>query len=235
MNIIQRLEAGTILSIYKPLEWTSFDVIRKLKGLLGRHIPKFKIGHAGTLDPLAEGLLIICTQKMTKQVDAIHSLKKTYIANIFLGATRPSYDKETEIDQTFDISHIDETMVRDILSKFKGIQQQTPPIHSAVKKDGKPVYLKARKGIDVSISSKEIEIYDIELLEFNLPTIRIKTTVSKGTYIRTLAKDIGEKLNSGAYLDHLIRTQIGEYTIENALSILEIEAKIKEIERHASL
>lgn len=221
--LIQDIADGAIIPVYKPLHWTSFDVVRKIQGLSRKAIPKLKIGHAGTLDPMAEGLLIVCTQKMTKQVEIIQSQKKTYIATIFLGATRPSYDLETEIDQRFETSHIDREMVENILSKFLGKQLQTPPIYSAVKQDGKPIYLKARKGIDVVIQPKEIEIFDIQILDYALPYLKIACTVSKGTYIRTLAKDIGESLQSGAYLDHLIRTKIGDYTSDNALSIDDLE------------
>lgn len=227
MSLKSKLEEGSILSIYKPLTWTSFDVVRKIKIMTKRSIPKLKIGHAGTLDPLAEGLLIICTQRMTKQVDAIHALPKTYIAKIVLGANRPSHDKETEISQTFDTSLLNLELINSVLSSFKGIQQQYPPAYSAVKVGGEPAYLKARQGIEVEIKSKEIEIYSIELIESDLPSITIKVQVSKGTYIRTLAYDIGVKLNSGAYLDHLIRTEIGEYSIENSIKMDDIDLELK--------
>lgn len=219
MNLLNDLAEGVILPVYKPLEWTSFDVVKKIKGMTRKSIPKLKIGHAGTLDPLAEGLLIICTQKMTKQVDAIHALPKTYIATIFLGAERPSYDKETEISANYPIEHIDEKFVVEKLKSFLGRQNQIPPVYSAIKQDGKRLFLKARKGIEVEVKPKEIEVYDIKLLDFHLPLIKIEVTVSKGTYIRTLAYDIGKKLNSGAYLDHLIRSKVGEYSIEESLDI----------------
>ena len=219
MNLVHDLAEGVILPVYKPLEWTSFDVVKKIKGMTRKSIPKLKIGHAGTLDPLAEGLLIICTQKMTKQVDAIHALPKTYIATIFLGAERPSYDKETEISANYPIEHIDEKFVVETLKSFLGRQEQIPPVYSAIKQDGKRLFLKARKGIEVEVKPKEIEVYDIKLLSFHLPLIKIEVTVSKGTYIRTLAYDIGKKLNSGAYLDHLIRSKVGDYSIEQSLDI----------------
>jgi len=231
MSLVNELESGIILPVYKPLQWTSFDVVRKIKGLTRKSIPKLKIGHAGTLDPLAEGILIICTQKMTKQVDAIHNLPKTYIATIFLGAERPSYDKETEISATYSIDHIDQHLVIESLNSFIGIQDQLPPVFSAVKLDGKPAYLKARKGLDIEIKPKEIEIYAIKLIEFNLPFIKIEVTVSKGTYIRTLAYDIGKRLNSGAYLDHLIRSKVGNYTIENTISIDTISQSLGKVEQ----
>lgn len=219
MNLLDELENGTILPVYKPLDWTSFDVVKKIKGLTRKSVSKLKIGHAGTLDPLAEGLLIICTQKMTKQVDAIHALPKTYIATIFLGAERPSYDKETDISATYPIDHIDEKLVSDTLKSFMGKQEQIPPVYSAVKQDGKRLFLKARKGIEVEVKPKEIEVYDIRLIEFNLPLIKVEVRVSKGTYIRTLAFDIGKRLNSGAYLDHLVRSKVGDYSIEHSLDM----------------
>ncbi len=226
MDLIQNISEGCILSVYKPLEWTSFDVVRKLKMLLRKDIANLKIGHAGTLDPLAEGLLIICTQKMTKQVESIQNMKKTYIARIFLGATRPSIDKETEIDAEFPTDHITEEALEFLLLSIHGKQLQTPPIYSAIKVEGKRVYLSARKGVDVLITPKEIEIFEIKLTSFKLPYIEIQATVSKGTYIRTIAKDIGLKLNSGAYLDHLVRTQVGEFSSANAYTIEAIENEI---------
>ncbi|MFY7861612.1 MAG: tRNA pseudouridine(55) synthase TruB [Chitinophagales bacterium] len=235
-NLIQQISQGAILSINKPLGWTSFDVVRKLKFLLQKAVPKIKIGHAGTLDPLAEGLLIVCTQKMTKQVETIQSQHKTYVAKIFLGATRLSYDKETEIDQTFGTNHINEDLVRKTLKTFEGEQEQIPPIFSAIKQDGKPVYLKARKGVEIEMKSKTIQIYEIALVRYEFPIIEIKVVVSKGTYIRSLAFDIGERLNSGAYLDHLVRTQIGDYKLENAHQITDLEHLIRNFSKsHADI
>lgn len=227
MNLLKEIEDGTILSVYKPLTWTSFDVVNKIKSLTKKQIPKLKIGHAGTLDPLAEGLLIICTQRMTKQVEHIHTLPKTYIAHIFLGANRPSYDKETEISEMFPIKHIDKSIIEKTLSEFKGKQQQYPPVFSAVKQDGKPLYLKARKGIEVAIQPKEIEIYSIKLLDWTSPILKVELTVSKGTYIRSFAYDLGKKLQSGAYLDYLERTQIGEYHIDKAWKMEELDNTLK--------
>lgn len=223
MNIPNQIEEGAILPVYKPLGWTSFDVVRKIKYLAKRAIPKLKIGHAGTLDPLAEGLLIICTQKMTKQVDAIHLLPKTYIATITFGANRPSYDKETEISETFETNHLSREIVETCLTSFLGKQSQFPPIFSAVKSEGKPMYLKARKGIDVEVKAKEVEFYSIQLIDYELPNIKVELTVSKGTYIRSFAYDLGVKLNTGAYLDHLVRNKIGKYTIEESLSMSKLE------------
>lgn len=226
-DLLKLLEEGVILPVYKPLTWTSFDVVRKIKGMTRKAIPKLKIGHAGTLDPLAEGLLILCTQKMTKQVETIQSMPKTYVASIFLGAERPSYDKETEISATYATNHITEDLVSKVLTTFIGKQLQIPPIFSAVKQDGKPLYLKARHGEEAEIKSKEIEIYDITLLEYSLPYIKIEVVVSKGTYIRSLAYDIGKKLNAGAYLDHLLRSQVGIYNIENAVGMDQIHRALE--------
>lgn len=226
MSIVSQLEKGSIIPIYKPLEWTSFDVVRKIKMLCRDAIPKLKIGHAGTLDPLAEGLLIICTEKMTKQVDNIHALPKTYIATITLGANRPSYDKETEISETFSTEHLTIELITEALNSFKGKQTQFPPVHSAVKIDGKRAFLKARQGIEVLTRSRDVEFYSVELISAELPSIKVKVKVSKGTYIRTLAFDLGVKLNCGAYLEHLIRTDIGEYSIENSIRIEDIKNEI---------
>jgi tRNA pseudouridine55 synthase len=234
MSIISKLKEGSILPIYKPLEWTSFDVVRKIKTLCREAIPKLKIGHAGTLDPLAEGLLIICTEKMTKQVDNIHALPKTYIATIVLGANRPSYDKETEISETFTTEHLTLDLITEALKSFEGKQTQFPPAHSAVKLDGKRAFLKARQGIEVITRSRDVEFYSVELLSVELTTIKVKVKVSKGTYIRTLAFDLGVKLNSGAYLDHLVRTDIGDYSIDNSISIVDLENEIKLLFPHTN-
>jgi tRNA pseudouridine55 synthase len=163
---------------------------------------------------------------MTKQVDAIHALPKTYIATIFLGAERPSYDKETEVFATYSIDHLSEPFVIETLASFLGNQEQIPPIYSAVKLGGKPAYLKARKGVEVEIKAKEIEIYEIKVLEYAIPLLKIEVTASKGTYIRTLAYDIGKKLNTGAYLDHLIRSKIGDYSIGQSIDIDTIHSSL---------
>lgn len=230
MNLIEQIEEGAILLVNKPLKWTSFDIVNKIKWLSKRHIPKLKIGHAGTLDPLADGLLIVCTQKMTKQVETIQAQPKTYIATLFLGATRPSFDRETEINQTFPTEHINLDNIKEVLEGFIGIQQQFPPAFSAIKQGGKPIYLKARKGIEVEIKSKEIEIYHIEILDYTFPYLKFEVKTSKGTYIRSLANDIGIRLQSGAYLHHLTRTKIGDYNLENGLEIDFIESTLKSIE-----
>lgn len=230
MTLIKQLEEGMILLVNKPLNWTSFDIVNKIKWLSKRHIPKFKIGHAGTLDPLADGLLIVCTQMMTKQVETIQAQKKTYIATVFLGATRPSFDRETEIDATFPTEPFKRDEIIQVLNSFLGKQQQFPPAFSAIKQGGKPIYLKARKGIAVEIQSKEIEIFKIELMEYEFPFLKFEVDTSKGTYIRSLANDIGLRLNNGAYLHHLTRTKIGDYDLKNAWNIDDIEKELKTIE-----
>lgn len=227
MNFVESLLEGAILPIYKPLDWTSFDVVNKLKFALKPFNKKIKVGHAGTLDPKAEGLLIVCTGKMTKKVEEIQVMPKTYIANVELGATRPSFDMETEIEETFDVKHINEKSIRDVLHSFQGKQMQTPPQFSAVKIKGKPAYLSARKGKKVEINPKEIEIYSIELGEYDKPNAMIECCVSKGTYIRTLANDIGLELKSGAFLRHLVRSKIGHYSIEESYQINDIVNLIK--------
>jgi tRNA pseudouridine55 synthase len=229
------LAQGSIIPIYKPLTWTSFDTIRKIKGLTKKNIPKLKIGHAGTLDPLAEGLLIICTQAKTKSIEEIQAMPKTYIAKICLGANRPSYDKETEIIETFDISAISQDVVQKTIMSFEGIQDQIPPIYSAVKQDGKPLYLKARKGESAEIKAKQIHIHRIHILDISMPYVSMEVVVSKGTYIRSLAFDIGAKLGCGAYLDHLLRKKIGEYDSENAWTIEELESSCKAKDVHKEL
>lgn len=227
MSLGKLLASGAIIGVYKPLDWTSFDIIRKIQGLTKREIPKLKVGHAGTLDPKAEGLVIICTQQMTKRIEELQLQTKTYIAKIALGATRPSHDLETEIDQTYETSHISEQSVRDVLNGFLGSSLQTPPIYSALKVDGKRAYHSARAGKELKLAPREIMIHAIELLSYDQKEITISVIVSKGTYIRTLAYDIGVKLNSGAYLAHLIRTAIGAYHSDEAYTIDTIDHELR--------
>lgn len=228
LNIRQQIESGCVLLINKPLTWTSFDAVNKIKSHFRKLQPKFKIGHAGTLDPLADGLLIICTQKFTKTIESIQIQKKTYVAQIFIGATRPSFDRETEIDQNYSTDHISIDLIKETLQSFIGVQQQFPPVFSAIKQGGKPIYLKARKGIEVEVKSKEIEIYNIEFQGYQNQILTIEVSCSKGTYIRSLANDIGKKLNSGAYLHALTRTKIGDYSLENAYNLDDLIAQIRE-------
>ena len=211
--------SGEIIGIDKPLGWTSFDAVKRVRGVIQRRlgVKKFKVGHAGTLDPLATGVLIICTGRATRRIEELQSGEKEYIAQIRLGATTPSYDLETEIDQTYPVEHITEDLVREVLPQFQGTIMQVPPVFSAVKIDGKRAYKYARKGKEVELKAKPLVISEIELLSCELPTIEIRVVCSKGTYIRALARDIGEALGSGAYLTALARTRIGEYKLEDCI------------------
>lgn len=215
MNFIK----GEILSFNKPYGWTSFLVVSKVRSAISKklHVKKMKVGHAGTLDPLATGVLIVCTGKSTKLIDELQSHTKEYIATLKLGATTPSYDKETEEDAVYPTEHITKELVETVLQRFIGTIEQTPPEYSAVKINGKRAYEFARKGKSVELKPKTLVIDSIELLECNFPEIVIRVVCSKGTYIRALARDIGRELQSGAYLTGLVRTRIGEYKIDECL------------------
>ncbi len=215
MNFIK----GEILSFNKPYGWTSFQVVSKVRSAISKklHVKKMKVGHAGTLDPLATGVLIVCTGKSTKLIDELQSHTKEYIATLKLGATTPSYDKETEEDAVYPTEHITKELVKTVLQRFIGTIEQTPPEYSAVKINGKRAYEFARKGKSVELKPKTLVIDSIELLECNFPEIVIRVVCSKGTYIRALARDIGRELQSGAYLTGLVRTRIGEYKIDECL------------------
>lgn len=215
MNFIK----GEILSFNKPYGWTSFQVVSKVRSAISKklHVKKMKVGHAGTLDPLATGVLIVCTGKSTKLIDELQSHTKEYIATLKLGATTPSYDKETEEDAVYPTEHITKELVETVLRRFIGTIEQTPPEYSAVKINGKRAYEFARKGKSVELKPKTLVIDSIELLECNFPEIVIRVVCSKGTYIRALARDIGRELQSGAYLTGLVRTRIGEYKIDECL------------------
>lgn len=221
-------EAGEMLLIDKPLDWTSFDVVNKLKAAFRKKYPKLKIGHAGTLDPKATGLLIVCTGKMTKSIETIQNADKVYTGSIFLGATTECYDTEKPVNQTFDISGITEVQVRSCAASFLGEQEQYPPAHSAVKIDGKRAYKLARKGHEVQVRPKCIRIDEFELTQVALPLIGFRVACSKGTYIRSLAHDFGKRLNSGAYLASLRREKIGDYAVNDAW---QLEALVAEINR----
>lgn len=216
---------GRELLFNKPLGWTSFDVVNKVRiGLRNAYgIRKIKVGHSGTLDPLATGLLIVCTGRFTKKLESYQELGKEYVANVRLGATTPSFDLETEVDRTFPTEHIHKDAVSQVLTTFIGRQLQIPPIYSAKKIDGKRAYDYAREGETTEIRKQSIEIYDISLLSFELPELTIRVSCSKGTYIRSLARDIGEKLGSGAHLTGLIRTAIGPYLLKDAWEIENLE------------
>ena len=209
---------GTILSFDKPLEWTSFGLVSKVRYLLCKHIgeKKLKVGHAGTLDPLATGVLIICTGKSTKQIDTLQAKTKEYIATLQLGATTPSFDLETEVDATYPTAHITREKVEEALTRFIGRIEQVPPSYSACKVDGKRAYDLARQGKEVELKAKVLVIDEIELQDFNPSSMQatIRVVCSKGTYIRALARDIGLALESGAHLTALRRTRIGDYRVE---------------------
>ncbi|WP_375238381.1 tRNA pseudouridine(55) synthase TruB [Aurantibacter sp.] len=217
--------AGHVLLIDKPLEWTSFQAVNKLRWEIRQafNIKKIKVGHAGTLDPLATGLLVICTGKMTKQIDTFQGQIKEYTGTIVLGSTTPSYDLETEVDKTFEIAHITEDLIHETTKQFTGEINQFPPIFSALKKEGKRLYEFARAGETVDIPSRKITIntFEITKIETSIDNINVdfRVVCSKGTYIRSLAHDFGKALNSGGHLSALRRTKIGDYSVENAVSI----------------
>ena len=212
--------AGEIIPIFKPYTWTSFQIVNKIRYHLSRkyNVKRFKVGHAGTLDPLATGVLLLCTGKATKRIEELQAQTKEYVAEIMLGATTPSFDMEHPVDATYPYEHITRDMIEKVLEQFVGNIEQRPPLFSACKVDGKRAYDLARGGSDMQLAPKLIRIDNIELLEFNLPKIKISVTCGKGTYIRSLARDIGEALQSGAYLTALERTRIGEYNIEKCIT-----------------
>lgn len=212
--------AGEIIAINKPYTWTSFQIVNKVRYHLSRKygIKRFKVGHAGTLDPLASGVLLLCTGKATKRIEELQGQTKEYEAEIMLGATTPSFDMEHPVDARYPYEHITREMVEETLKQFVGDIAQRPPLFSACKVDGKRAYDLARKGSDMQLEPKQIRIDSIELLECELPKIRIRVVCGKGTYIRSLARDIGEALESGGYLTDLVRTRIGEYRLENCIT-----------------
>jgi tRNA pseudouridine55 synthase len=219
---------GQVLLIDKPLNWTSFQVVNKLRWEIRQrfNIKKIKVGHAGTLDPLATGLLIICTGKKTKEIDVYQGQIKEYTGTFTLGATTPSYDLETEINKTFSIEHISEELLKEITKQFIGDIQQKPPIFSAIKKEGKRLYELARKGETTEIKARTVNISAFEITNINLPKVDFKVICSKGTYIRSLAFDFGIALNSGAHLSALRRTKIGNFSVDKGLSIDEFIEKL---------
>jgi tRNA pseudouridine55 synthase len=230
MNSEFQFEEGEVLLIDKPLEWTSFDVVNKIRHEISRKLgKKIKVGHAGTLDPLATGLLIICTGKMTKQIDLLQAKDKEYTGAFYLGKTTPSYDAETEPDADFPIEHLTETLIQDATHLFLGEILQYPPMFSAIKVQGKKLYELARKGKSIEVQARQIEIREFEISQVNLPQVRFRVHCSKGTYIRSLAHDFGKALNSGAYLAELKRTKIGEFDIQKAYSLEALIAKIREM------
>ncbi len=222
--------SGEVIAVDKPLGWTSFDAVKRIRGAIQRklNVKKFKVGHAGTLDPLATGVLIICTGRATRDIERLQNGTKEYIATIKLGATTPSFDLETEIDKTFPYEHITEEMVKEVLPRFMGKIMQVPPVYSAVKIDGKRAYKYARKGAEVELKAKPLVIEELELLSCDLPELRLRIVCSKGTYIRALTRDIGMALNSGAHLTALCRTRVGDIRLDDCLSIDDAVKKISE-------
>jgi tRNA pseudouridine55 synthase len=221
---------GEILFIDKPYKWTSFDVVNKIRCLVKYHfgIKKVKLGHAGTLDPLATGLLILCSGTFTKKIDEFQGLEKEYTGTMVLGATTPSFDMEKEIDKTFDISGISKEEIVNAAKTFIGNIKQIPPAFSAKKINGERAYESARKGIDLVIESKDIFIREFEITTIDLPNISFRVVCSKGTYIRSLVRDFGEILKNGAYLSELKRTRIGDYLLKDALTLDEFEQRISQ-------
>lgn len=216
---------GKILYFNKPLNWTSFALVKRIRSRISREleIKKIKVGHAGTLDPLATGVMIICTGKATKLIESFQYQTKEYVATIQLGATTPSFDLETEIDQTYPYEHITKEQVEETLKTFIGTIEQVPPAYSACKVNGERAYDLARKGEEVELKPKILVIDDIELIDYQLPVVKVRVVCSKGTYIRALARDIGAALGSGGHLIGLIRTRIGDIRLEDCLEIEQVD------------
>lgn len=214
---------GQVLLVNKPLEWTSFDIIKKIRVTAGIS----KVGHAGTLDPLATGLLIVCTGKFTKKINEYMGMEKEYTGTFTLGAVTPTYDRESEPVEIKPYEHISLDDMNRILPQFTGVIQQVPPIHSAIKKDGKPVYLMARKGIEVKLEPRTITIHEFEITGVELPVVSFRVVCSTGTYIRSLANDFGAALGCGGYLSSLCRTRIGQFQVADAYEIDELAAGLK--------
>lgn len=230
VNINMNFLDGEILYIDKPYGWTSFDAVKRIRGALLRRlkVKKLKVGHAGTLDPLATGVMMVCTGKATKLIDELQARTKEYVATIALGATTPSFDLETEIDATYPIAHITRELVEETLKRFVGPISQIPPAFSACKINGERAYKRARRGDEVTIKPKLLVIDSIELLEFSPESITVKVVCSKGTYIRALARDIGEALGSGGHLTALRRTRVGEVAVDRCMTVDNAVTLIKE-------
>jgi len=221
---------GSTLLVNKPKDWTSFDVVNKIRATI-RHafgIKKIKVGHSGTLDPMATGLLIICTGKHMKKLHEFQGLSKCYEGTILFGGTTPSYDAETEIDQAYPIDHLTPTLLEEALTAFRGKIEQVPPMFSAIKVDGQPLYKKARKGERVEIKARPVEITQFDLERIELPEVDFKVACSKGTYIRSLAHDLGKAVDSGAHLTRLVRTKVGEFDLDNAWNLEALVENIRE-------
>ncbi|MDH3651646.1 MAG: tRNA pseudouridine(55) synthase TruB [Saprospiraceae bacterium] len=229
MDDLKNIIAGTCLLVNKPLEWTSFDVVNKVRHTIrsSYDLKKIKVGHAGTLDPLATGLLILCTGKMTKQIDSYQGQDKIYMGEMHLGATTPSYDRELDVDNTYPIDHISELDIYQTATCFVGEIEQIPPAFSAIKKDGIPLYKLARAGKKVRPQPRKVQVHQLDITKIELPIVSFTVRCSKGTYIRSLAHDFGKRLGSGAYLSKLCRTAIGSHVLEDAWNLDELIDAIK--------
>lgn len=227
-------QEGELLLFNKPFEWTSFNLVNSVRHLVKHHteIKKIKVGHAGTLDPLATGLLIICTGKFTKKIDEYQGLEKEYAGTFTLGKTTPSFDLETEINQSFPTNHISDSLIKETAKTFIGEIEQTPPVFSAIKIDGKRAYLYARKKEEVVIKSKIVKISEFEITAIDMPVVYFRIVCSKGTYIRSLANDFGIKIKSGAYLSSLTRTRIGNFRLEDSLEINDFKETLIKLKNH---
>jgi tRNA pseudouridine55 synthase len=225
---VQDFLDGQILLINKPLGWTSFDVVKKIKNLIRTKysLKKLKVGHAGTLDPLASGLLIVCTGKFTKRISELQGQAKLYTGNITLGGTTPSYDLETEIDTKFETNHITENLIKETTTQFIGEIEQKPPIFSALKRGGERLYEKARRGESFEIQPRKVSVHSFDIKTIEMPKVRFEIKCSKGTYIRSIAHDFGTALNSGAHLSKLCRTAIGDYQLADALDVSDFEKQL---------
>lgn len=222
-------QTGEVLLMDKPYEWTSFDVVGKIRNAIKPQ--KVKVGHAGTLDPLATGLLILCTGKKTKTIDQIQAQEKEYSGTITIGATRPSYDMETEIDESFDYSHISDEAIYETTKQFIGHIEQFPPAHSAIRVGGERLYKKARRGEKVELKARPVHIKSFEITAIDLPHISFNVVCGKGTYIRSLAFDFGKALNNGAYLSSLKRVRIGDHHVDHAYSVAALNEHIRSIQQ----
>ena len=225
---VQDFLDGQILLINKPLGWTSFDVVKKIKNLIRTKysLKKIKVGHAGTLDPLASGLLIVCTGKFTKRISELQGQAKVYTGDITLGGTTPSYDLETEIDTKFETNHISETLIKETTAQFIGEIEQKPPIFSALKRGGERLYEKARRGESFEIEARKVSMHSFDIKIIEMPKVSFEIKCSKGTYIRSIAHDFGAALNSGAHLSKLCRTAIGDYQLADALDVSDFEKQL---------
>ncbi|MCA1757874.1 MAG: tRNA pseudouridine(55) synthase TruB [Bacteroidales bacterium] len=230
---MQDFEEGELLIFNKPLYWTSFDLVKKVKNLIraGTGLKKLKVGHAGTLDPLASGLMIICTGRYTKRINELQEHDKEYLATFHLGATTPSFDLETEVDARFDVSEVSEERVNNVLEELTGRQMQIPPVYSAKNIGGKRAYEYARKGVEVKMEPVPVVFHELEMTRFEMPEVMIRIKCSKGTYIRSFARDLGLKLGCGAYLSSLVRTESGPYTLSDSMPLEDFEKKLESLKQ----